>query len=99
MEGVSHIFILQKPTNIIGHLDNIENIAAQAVDTDVLVTNVRTKDPRLTKTIFPRINFPIYTKHLDVQNASLTTIWDTYYLTLTMRLNLENLDQTKNEST
>ena len=60
MEGVSHIFILQKPTNIIGHLDNIENIAAQAVDTDVLVTNVRTKDQRLTKTIFPRINFPIY---------------------------------------
>ena len=47
MEGVSHIFILQKPTNIIGHLDNIENIATEAVDTDVLVTNVRSKDYRL----------------------------------------------------
>ena len=49
MEGVSHIFILQKPTNIIGHLDNIENIATEAVDTDVLVTNVRSKDYRLKK--------------------------------------------------
>ena len=42
MEGVSHIFILQKPNNLIGHLDNINEIIS-AHDTDVLITNLRTK--------------------------------------------------------
>ena len=42
MDGVSHIFILQKPNNVIGHLDNIDEVI-NGRDADVLITNLRTK--------------------------------------------------------
>jgi hypothetical protein len=42
MEGVDYIFILQKPINLIGHLDNILEIQ-NAEGADVLISNLRTK--------------------------------------------------------